>query len=159
MRTIKINYNEIISENFTVIAKYPKGEKEWYKKGKNHRKNGSVIKLSNGTKYWYKEGKLHHLDGPAKEFPDGYKEWYKEGKKHRLDGPAIEYPSGTKEWWIEDNFYSSERLSELINSCLFFGKEKGQYNLEWLKFLTENGIEEFPIIPGMKEYEDFKKNI
>jgi hypothetical protein len=46
-------------------------------------------------------------------------------------------------------------LSELIESSLYLGKEKGQYNLEWLKFLTENRFEEFPIIPGMKKYKDF----
>jgi hypothetical protein len=40
---------------------------------------------------------------------------------------------------------------------LLLGKEEGQYGLEWLRFLTENGIEEFPIIPRMKKYEDFKK--
>jgi hypothetical protein len=33
----------------------------------------------------------------------------------------------------------------------------GQYNLEWLKFLTEEKIQEFPIMPGMKDYEEFKK--
>jgi hypothetical protein len=48
-------------------------------------------------------------------------------------------------------------LLDLINFSFYFGKEKGQYNLEWLKFLTEEETEEFPIIPGMKEYEDFKK--
>jgi hypothetical protein len=40
---------------------------------------------------------------------------------------------------------------------LLLGKEKGQYDLEWLRFLTENGIEEFPILFGMKEDEEFKE--
>ena len=92
------------------------------------------------------------------EYPNGTKEWYKEGKLHRLDGPAVEFSRiGTNFWYLENKFYSLGKLSKLINSSSFLGKEKGRYNLEWLKFLTENGIEEFPIISGMKEYKDFKK--
>ena len=89
-------------------------------------------------------------------FPSRTKYWYKEGKRHRLDGPACVYPDGTKQWYIENNFYSPERLLKLINTCFYLGKEKGRYNLEWLRFLTENEIEEFPIISGMKEYKSFK---
>jgi hypothetical protein len=133
------------------------GLKFWYKEGNFHREDGPAVELSNGTKYWYKEGKKHRIDGPACEYSEGRKEWHKEGKFHRLDGPAIEFPDGTKYWYIENNPYLPEMLSELINSCFYLGKEKGQYDLEWLKFLTENGIEEFPIIPGMKEYENFKE--
>jgi hypothetical protein len=134
MRTIKINYNEIIPNNFTGIVEYQSGDK-----------------------LWYKEGKIHRENGPAWEFPDGEKHWYKEDKLHRLDGPACEYPDGIKYWYIENKFYYPNKLSELINSSVYLGKEKGQYNFEWLKFLTENGIEEFPIMPGMKEYVDFEK--
>jgi hypothetical protein len=134
MKTIKVNDICLIPDNFT-----------------------GILDFLEGTKIWYKEGKLHRLNGPAKEFPDGYKEWYKEGKKHRLDGPAIEYPNGLKEWWIEDKFYLPKKLSELFKFSFCFGKEKGKYNLEWLKFLTEKGIEEFPIMPEMKEYKDFKR--
>jgi hypothetical protein len=74
-----------------------------------------------------------------------------------LDGPAKEYSDGRKEWWIEDNHYSPEKLLKLINFSLLLGNEEGQYGLEWLKFLTEEGIEEFPIIPGMKGDEKFKE--
>jgi len=129
---MKINYKDSIPGNFTGIVAFTDGEKEWYK-----------------------EGKIHREDDPAVEYSDGRKAWYKEGKRHRLDGPAFEYPDGYKEWWIEGNFYSPGILSELINSSLFLGKEKGRYNLEWLKFLTEKGIDEFPFIPGMKEYKIF----
>jgi hypothetical protein len=113
--------------------------------------------LLDGSKCWFKKGKQHRENSPAVEYADGSKEWYKEGNYHRLDGPAIEYPDGRKYWFIEDNPYSLEKLSELINSSIYLGKEKGKYDLEWLRFLTEKEIEEFPIIHGMKEYKDFKK--
>jgi len=157
MKTIKINYGEYIPENFTGIAQYPDGTKYWFKEGNLHREDGPAVEYSNGRKEWYKEGKLHRLDGPAIEYSNGGNSWYKEGKVHREDGPAREFPSGTKFWYIEDNLYSPEKLLELINSSLCFGKEKGQYNLEWLKFLTEEGIKEFPLMPGMKEYKYFKR--
>jgi hypothetical protein len=180
MRTIKIDYSEFISNNFTGIVEYPDGarlwykegnlhredgpawefpdgEKQWYKEGKRHRLDGPAIEYPDGEKQWYKEGKRHRLDGPAIEYPDGEKQWYKEGKRHRLDGPAIEYSKGLKEWWIEGKFYLPKKLSELFKFSFCFGKEKGKYNLEWLKFLTEEGIEEFPIIPGMKGHKEFIK--
>jgi hypothetical protein len=134
MKTIKISEKDSIPNNFTGIAEY-----------------------QNGTKIWFKERNIHREDGPAIEQSDGIKIWYIEGKIHRLDGPAIEYSAGRKEWWIEDYLYSPEKLSYFTNSSVYLGKEKGQHGLEWLKFLTENGIEEFPIIPGMEEYKDIKK--
>jgi len=90
------------------------------------------------------------------EYPSGLKSWYKKGKKHREDGPAIEFSEGTNFWYIEDKLYLPEKLSELIDSSFYLGKEKGQYSLEWLKFLTKEGIKEFPIIFGIKECKEFK---
>jgi len=136
MKIIKINKSNSIPDNFTGIAEYQNGEKRWYKEGKYHRLDGPAIEYSNGTKKWYKEGKLDREDGPAVEYSNGIKEWYKEDKLHRIDGPAVEYINGRKEWYIEDNLYSPENLSDLINSSFYLGKEKGRYNLEWLKFLT-----------------------
>jgi hypothetical protein len=157
MKIIKANYNEPISDKFIGIAEFPDGTKIWLKEGNFHREDGPAIESSDGTKQWYKEGKWHREDGPAIEFADGYKEWRKEGKRHRLNGPAIQSLKGTKEWWIENNLYTPKSLLKLIESSLYLGKEKGQYNLEWLKFLTEEGIEEFPIVPEMKEDRDFKE--
>jgi hypothetical protein len=134
MKSIKINYKNFIPSNFTGIAEYPDGHKEWYKKGKFHR-----------------------LDGPAIEYLNGLKYWYKEDRFHRLNGPAIEHVNGDKEWRIENKLYSPKYLLHLFNSSFYLGKEKGQYNLEWLRFLTEEGIKEFPIIFGMKEDEKFKE--
>jgi len=133
MKIIKINYKNSIPNNFTGIAIFPDGRKCWYKEGKYHREDGPAIESLDGTKYWYKECELH-----------------------RINGPAIEYPNGTKEWWIENQFYSPEKLLKLMNSSLFLRKEKGRYNLKWLKFLTEEGIDDFPIILGIKQYKDFK---
>jgi len=133
MKTIKINCGKSIPDKFSGIA-------QWW----------------NGDKCWYKKGNLHREDGPAIECSDGRKEWYKEGKLHRIDGPAMEYLDEIKTWYIEDNLYSPEDLSDLINSSFYLGKEKGQYNLEWLRFLAEEEIEKFPIIPRMKENKEFK---
>jgi hypothetical protein len=36
MKTIKLNYKENVPNNFTGIAEFPSGRKEWYKEGKFH---------------------------------------------------------------------------------------------------------------------------
>jgi hypothetical protein len=157
MKTIKIDFIDSVPSHFTGIIEYPNGDKFWYKKGNIHREDGPAIEASNGSKYWFKEGNYHREDGPARIFSDGTKSWYKEGKRHRLDGPAIEFLNGLKEWWIDNIEYNIDFLNLLYKEKIYLGKEKGKYNLEWLKFLTEEGIEEFPIMPEMKEYKDFKK--
>lgn len=89
---------------------------------------------------------------------NGSKCWYKEGKTHREDGPAVEYYNGTKEWWIDGKEYDHILLLTLVENVIFLEKQKGKYNLYWLKFLTENqGIKEFPIVPGMEQYGKFKE--
>lgn len=91
------------------------------------------------------------------EYYDGYKEWWIEGKRHRIDGPAVEYPDGVKCWWIENYFYSSYELKSLIQTSIYLEKkQKGKYGLDWLRFLTDQGIKEFPFIPGMEEDKEFK---
>lgn len=83
------------------------------------------------------------------EYEDGYKEWWNEDKIHRIDGPAVEYSDGTKGWWVDDIQYAERDLEYFCKNCIFLGKEKGKHGLVWLKFLDEDEIEEFPIIPGM----------
>jgi hypothetical protein len=83
------------------------------------------------------------------EFPSGTKEWLFEGKRHRTDGPAIECRDGTNLWYIEGKYLQKYELFRLTVRAIYIGKEKGKYDLEWLRFLTDQGIEEFPIIPGM----------
>jgi hypothetical protein len=114
-----------------------------------------VAEFLNNSKEWFKEGKWHREDGPAVEHINGYKEWWVNGKRHRINGPAIENSNGAKEWWIEDELYTTFRLKGLIRFSLFLGKQKGKYNLDWLKFLTEQGIKEFPIVLEMETYEPF----
>jgi hypothetical protein len=87
---------------------------------------------------------------------NGSKEYYKEGELHRLNGPACEYSGGNKYWYIENYYYSPYNLHSLIKTSIYLGKkENGNYNLDWLRFLTHQGIEEFPIIPGMETYGEF----
>lgn len=92
------------------------------------------------------------------EYLNGDKYWYKKGKFGREDGPAIELFNGCKQWWIDDKSYSLTQLESLIETSIYLGKkENGNYNLEWLLFLTDQGIKEFPIIPGMIETELLKE--
>lgn len=89
-------------------------------------------------------------------FPYG-KTWFKEGKWHRTDGAAVEWINGLREWYIENQCYSPYNLELLIEKSIFLEKKKGNYRLEWLRFLTDEGIKEFPIVPGMKETQEFVK--
>lgn len=82
---------------------------------------------------------------------DGTKASYINGKLS-----YIGYSNGTKEWWIDGIQYTEHNLEYLYKICIFLGKEKGKYNLDWLKFLAEDGVKEFPIIPGMEEDSEFK---
>jgi len=103
-----------------------------------------------------KEVKQHRLVSPAIKGSDGTIIWYKGVEYHRLDGPAVECLDGYKDWWIEGIRYSPNILKTLIESSIFLVKEKGKYDLECLKFLTQEGIEEFQLILGMESYEEFK---
>ncbi len=127
MKHLKLKDNEKIPKHFTGIVEWASGLKEWFKKGKHHR-----------------------LDGPAIEWVNGDKQWLKEGKTHRVDGPAIELSGGYKEWWIDNKSIKKEID---ISNKIFLGKENGKYKIEWLKFLTETGIEEYPLVPGMPPYQ------
>ena len=127
MNIIKVQYGADIPDNFTGIVEYEDGDK----------------------KEWYKEGKYHREDGPAIEHENGSKEWWFEDKIHRIDGPAVEYSDETKGWWIDGIHYAERNLEYFCKNCIFLGKEKGKHGLVWLKFLDEDEIEEFPIIPGM----------
>lgn len=164
MNTIKLKENEEPPSNFTGIVEHADGTKEWSKEGLLHRLAGPAVEWANGTKEWYKEGLLHRKNGPACEYNDNKtKCWYDEGLLHRLDGPAIEHANGVNEWYIQDECYAPEMLSYLIKTAVYLGTEKGDYNLYWLKFLTEDkGIQEFPVIPGMNEnvwFEDLFKSL
>lgn len=86
-------------------------------------------------------------------------EYYRDGLLHRTDGPAIKYMAGNEYWYVDGDIYFVSSLDHLIEESVFLGKQKGKYDLYWLKFLTENGVEEFPIIPGMEKDEEFIETI
>lgn len=100
---------------------------------------GIVYYTSTRSKYWYKEGRAHRIDGPA------------------VECPAVEYGNGERYWWVDGVYYFGNILCSTINSSIFLGIEKGKYDLRWIKFLTEDGVEEYPIIPGMETDPLFKK--
>jgi len=86
---------------------------------------------------------------------NGSIEYYRDGLLHRIDGPAIKYMAGNEYWYVDGDIYFVSSLNWFIEHSVFLKKEKGKYDLYWLKFLTEKGIEEFPIIPGMEKNKDF----
>lgn len=160
MEVLKLNWGDPVPKCYTGIVEYEGGNKEWFKEGKYHRTDGPAVECWNGTKHWVKEGNRHRENGPAIIYPNGDEYWCKEGKRHRVDGPAVELETGLKRWYIDGQLYSPTILWFLIqDSSIFLKKEKGKYDLEWIKFLTKNGIEEFPIIPEMDldEVEGYKK--
>lgn len=82
--------------------------------------------------------------------------YYKEGKLHREDGPAIVLIDGHKEWWVDGEVYAWLCVFTMIKDGIYIKTEKGSYNLCWLTFLTEEGFEKFPLVPGMETTEWFK---
>lgn len=92
-----------------------------------------------------KNGEYHREDGPAIECLDGAKYWFKEGERHRIDGPANEHMSGAKGWYVNGIEYSFFKLKNSIVLDYF----KGAHNIMWYKILTEDGITEYPDIPGL----------
>jgi len=158
LKTIKLTVGELPPENFTGIVEWENENKEYYKNGKFHREDGPVVEWNNGYKEWFITGKLHREDGPAIIFPNGDEYWYREGNQHRINGPAVKYSNGSCYNWIIDSWiYCPHILNWYFGTALYLGKEKGKYDLVWLKFLTERGIEEFPIIPGMEQDLRFKE--
>lgn len=110
---------------------------------------------------YFEDGFCHRENGPAVLWQDGLEEWWREGKQHRTDGPAIKWENERndkmEEWWIEGNNYIPIFLTKIIeNRGVFLDSEKGKYDLEWLRFFTEEGIKEFPIVSGMDKDKKFQ---
>jgi len=129
MKTIKIRDYSELPTDFTGIAEYPNGTKEWYRNGKLHREDGPAIEHSDGSKSWYLNDKLHRVDGPAVEYADGSKSWYLNGKHVYGLGPIGEYIL------IEDG---------LPSEIEWLGKQVTQR-----KVLTVKGIMYIPNLPGI----------
>lgn len=94
------------------------------------------------------------------EYLFGTKVWFKEGKIHREDGPAKEFAGGHKEWWIDD-FELLEQAQILFEECgevIILEKEiDAETGIEQIKVFTDQGIIEYPIIPGMRNYPLYKE--
>jgi hypothetical protein len=145
MKTIKVKDSSEIPENYTGIAEWPDGTKEWLKGGKPHREDGPACEYTDGGKHWYKDGEQHRLEGPAVEQSDGSKLWYKDGDRHREDGPACEYADGYKEWYLNNVCYKQIFLGDNV----ILDSYQGEYNLIWYKLLGKYKVFEYPDIPGL----------
>ena len=129
MQVINIHFRGDIPKDYTGIAEY-----------------------LDGTKLWLLNGKRHRIDGPAVEWSDGSKYWYLNGKRHREDGPAIEYPDGAKEWYL-----NGEPIFEIYTENHFFLFVEELIDEEGkrvIKVLTQEGVEIWPNLPGLKELAD-----
>ena len=93
-------------ENFTGMAEYVDGGKDWWLNGELHREDGPAVERTNGYKEWWLNGKLHRVDGPAIEWANGSKYWLLNGKLHREDGPAVEFINGTKIWYLNNKRFA-----------------------------------------------------
>jgi hypothetical protein len=89
---VKVKNKDEIPANFTGIAVYPLGSKEW----------------------WL-NGQLHRDGGPAFERYDGYSSWFKNGKVHREDGPARQWEDGSGQWWLDGKEYTKPDWELLVN--------------------------------------------
>lgn len=67
MKTIKVKSCLDIPKNYTGIAEYSSGTKEWYKDGKYHREGGPACEYSSGTKEWYL-GDINYRQVDLKEY-------------------------------------------------------------------------------------------
>ena len=148
MKSIKVKNSSEIPQNYTGVVEWPDGTKEWVVNGEYHREDGPAVERADGSKCWYLNGLIHREYGPAVETADGYKEWWLNGKHHREDGPAVEYSSGRKVWYLNDKCLF--RLPPESQPFIFIEeiavkKGKGQ-----IKVLTQQGIEIWPNLPGLK---------
>lgn len=114
MKTTRMKDYHDMPEDFSGIAEWPNGTKEWYLGGDLHRVDGPAIEQPDGTKEWYSNGQLHRVDGPAVEYFDGEKVWYSNGDLHRVGGPAIEWSDGTKQYWVHDKRIKDENAYWLL---------------------------------------------
>ncbi len=90
------------------------------------------------------------------EYPLGTKIWFQDGFPHRVDGPAIEYYSRNyNSYYVDGNKIPKFSILESVH-YIFLKREMGKYNLEWVSFLTETGIQQYPIVPGMEKEEYYQ---
>ena len=145
LKVKKLTVDETVPPNFTGIAEWPDGSKQWYMDGKLHRVDGPARVWPNGTKQWYFNGELHREDGPAWERADGSKTWCFNGKLHREDGPAWEGFEGRKEWWLNGKQFTQEEWKA----------EVSKLNLKVKKLTADETVP--PNFTGIAEWPDGRK--
>ncbi len=62
MNIIKVNRHSELPVDYTGIAEYPTGKKEWWFNRKLHRTDGPAIEYSNGAKEWFLKGYWYRLE-------------------------------------------------------------------------------------------------
>lgn len=82
MNTLKVNDWRDIQKNYTGIAEYHNGDKEFYFNGQRHREDGPAVEFFNKDRCWFLDGELHRVDGPAVEYSNGDKEWFLYGVEY-----------------------------------------------------------------------------
>jgi hypothetical protein len=89
------------------------------------------------------------MEKPKFYVNNGVKIWHLNGKRHREDGPAIEYVDGKKVWYLNDKrlFWLPPESQPFILIEEFVNEE----GKEQIKVLTQQGIEIWPNVPGLKE--------
>jgi hypothetical protein len=137
---------------YTGMIEYENGSKQWYLNGLIHREDGPAIEFSDGTKWWKLNGIQHRVEGPAVECANGDKHWFLNGKRHRVDGPAIECVDGTKYWYLNGEFLFW--LPPESQPFIFLEEFVDEDGKQQIKVLTQEGIEIWPNLPGIKELAD-----
>ena len=149
MKVLKLKKYSELPKNYTGIIEYFDDTKCWYLKGKLHREDGPACEWSDGQKEWWLNSKRHREDGPAIEYASGRKEWWLNGSRHRENGPATETANGSKEWFLNGKYLfslPSESQPFILIEEFMDEESKGQ-----IKVLTQQGIEIWPFLPGLKE--------
>ncbi len=92
-----------------------------------------IVEMENGYKiYYFNDLKLHREDGPAKIWKNEYKEWW-------LNGCPI-WSIG----WLE---------VDLRDKIILSKEPHPKYpTVQILKYISQHGIKEQIMIPGMEEY-------
>ena len=77
------DFEQTAPKNFTGIAVWPDGTKEWYLKGKLHREDGPAAIYFDGTMVWAINDELHREDGPAVYYKDNHdNQYFLNGKEY-----------------------------------------------------------------------------
>lgn len=119
-KTIHLNIDGSLPEDYTGEVVWSNGDREWYKKGKRHRDGDLPAYIyPNGDRVWFKDGVKHRGgDEPAYLAADGYKEWWHYGMPHRTQGPAVVFPSGETRYWLDGSEMTKDQWKQALRTFL-----------------------------------------